>query len=324
MLRYIPVVTSHQLKFRVKMETASKVLMIRPVKFAMNPETCQTNAFQKPTNQTTDEVHRKSSEQFDNFVKLLRDNGVDVTVISDTVEPHTPDSIFPNNWITFYDNGTICLHSMENLNRRAERKPHVLDVLREKFIISNVVDLTTSEAKQQFLEGTGSVILDRKNRIAYACLSSRTHRSEFENYCNLFNFRGICFDAVDGNNIPIYHTNVMLSIADRYVVVCLDSVRDEKQRLELLRSFEESSKAVVSITLDQMNNFAGNVLQLRNGITGEKVLVMSTRAYNSLNQNQIEIVSKFNKIVHENVDVIENNGGGGVRCMIAEIFLTLK
>lgn len=306
------------------METASKVLMIRPVKFEMNPETCYTNAFQKATNETSDEVHRKSSEQFDNFVKQLQYHGVDVTVIDDTLEPHTPDSIFPNNWITFYENGTMCLHSMENINRRAERKPHVLNVLRDKFTISNTVDMTNSEAKQQFLEGTGSVILDRKNRIAYACLSSRTHQSEFENYCNLFNFNGICFNAVDKNNVPIYHTNVMLSVADRYVVVCLDSVRDEKQRMELIKSFEESSKSVIPISLEQMNNFAGNVLQLENGITGEKILVMSTRAYNSLEKDQIDAISKFNKIVHENVDVIENNGGGGVRCMIAEIFLTLK
>lgn len=306
------------------METASKVLMIRPVKFEMNPETCHTNAFQKASKETSDEVHRKSSEQFDNFVAQLQLNGVDVTVINDTLKPHTPDSIFPNNWITFYENGTVCLHSMENINRRAERKPHVMNVLREKFIISKTVDLTNSEAKQRFLEGTGSVILDRKNRNAYACLSSRTHQKEFENYCKLFNFKGICFNAVDKNDVPIYHTNVMLSVADRYVIVCLESVRDEYQRMELLKSFKESSKSVIPITMDQMNNFAGNVLQLKNGITGEKILVMSTRAYNSLEADQIEAISIFNKIVHENVDVIENNGGGGVRCMIAEIFLTLK
>lgn len=308
----------------VKIETASKVLMIRPVKFEMNPETCTTNAFQKPTNQSADEVHRKSSEQFDKFVTLLRDNGVDVTVVDDTLEPHTPDSVFPNNWITFYENETICLHSMENINRRAERKPHILKVLRDKFEISKIVDLTNSEEKQQFLEGTGSVILDRKNRIAYACLSSRTHQSEFENYCSLFNFKGNSFNAVDKNNVPIYHTNVMLSVADSYVIVCLDSVRDESQRMELLKCFKESSKTVIAITLEQMNNFAGNVLQLQNGVTGEKFLVMSTRAFNSLGKDQIETITKFNKIIHADVDVIENNGGGGVRCMIAEIFLTLK
>lgn len=306
------------------METASRVLMIRPVKFAMNLETCQTNVFQKRTNDTTDEVQRKSAEQFDNFVKRLRENGIDVTVIDDTPEPHTPDSIFPNNWITFYDNGTICLHSMENVSRRAERKPHVLDALRKKFHVSQTVDLTQSEEKQQFLEGTGSMILDRKNRIAYACLSTRTHRSEFDNYCKLFNFKGVCFDAVDGNNTPIYHTNVMLSVADRYVIICLDCIPDESQRLELLKSFENSSKLVIAITLEQMNNFAGNVLQLQNGITGEKILVMSTKAYNSLNANQIGTISEFNKIVHENVDVIENNGGGGVRCMMAEVYLSLE
>lgn len=290
----------------------------------MNPETCHTNAFQKSTNETADEVHRKSSEQFDRFVKLLKDNGIDVTVIDDTLEPHTPDSIFPNNWITFYHNGAICLHSMENINRRAERKPHVLDALYKKFVISETIDLTASEAKQQYLEGTGSVILDRKNRIAYGCLSSRTHHDEFENYCNLFNFKGISFNAVDANDVPIYHTNVMLSVADRYVIVCLDSVRDESQRTALLKSFDESSKSVISITLDQMNSFAANVLQLQNGNTGEKVLVMSTTAYNSLTEDQVATISRFNKIVHESVDVIENNGGGGVRCMMAEIFLKLK
>lgn len=306
------------------METASKILMIRPVKFESNPETCGTNAFQKRTNQSTDEVHQKSSQQFDNFVTLLRANGIDVTVIDDTLEPHTPDSIFPNNWITFYENETICLHSMENINRRAERKPHILNVLNDKFVISKIVDLTNSEERQQFLEGTGSVILDRRNRIAYACLSSRTHRSEFENYCNLFNLKGIAFNAVDKNNLPIYHTNVMLSIADNYVIVCSDSVRNDSERVDLLKSFAGTSKTVIEITLEQMNNFAGNVLQLQNGVTGEKFLVMSTRAYNCLDKDQIETISKFNKIVHENVDVIENNGGGGVRCMIAEIFLSLK
>lgn len=306
------------------METASKILMIRPIKFEMNAETCHTNAFQKGTNETAEKVHQKASEQFDNFVQQLRDNGIDVTVINDTVEPHTPDSIFPNNWITSYENGTICLHAMENINRRAERKPHVLNVLNEKFVISKTVDMTGSEAKNQFLEGTGSVILDRKNRIAYACLSSRTHRSEFERYCNSFNLKGICFNAVDENNIPIYHTNVMLSVADRYVIVCMESVRDESQRMELLKSFKESSKTVILINMKQMNNFAANVLQLQNGVTGEKILVMSTRAYNSLEKDQIEMISKFNKIVHGNVDVIENNGGGGVRCMIAEIFLASK
>lgn len=306
------------------METASKILMIRPVKFEMNPQTCQSNAFQKVTNETAVEVHQKASEQFDNFVKQLRDNGVDVTVVNDTLEPHTPDSIFPNNWITFYENGTICLHSMENINRRAERKPHVLNVLSDKFIISKTVDMTTSEAKNQFLEGTGSVILDRKNKIAYCCLSSRTHRSEFENYCNVFNLKGISFDAVDENNLPIYHTNVMLSVADKYVIICMESIRDENQRLEMLKSFEQSSKCVILINMKQMNDFAGNVLQLQNGVTGEKFLVMSTRAYNCLEKDQIEKIYKFNKIVHANVDVIENNGGGGVRCMIAEIFLTSK
>lgn len=306
------------------METASKILMIRPVRFEMNRETCHTNAFQKVTNETAEKVHGKASEQFDNLVKQLRNNGVDVTVINDTHEPHTPDSIFPNNWITFYENGTICLHSMCNVNRRAERKQHVLDVLRDKFVIVNTIDMTNSEEKNEFLEGTGSAIIERKNRIAYACLSSRTHRSEFENYCNLFNFKGICFDAVDENNLPIYHTNVMLSVADRYVIICIETVRDESQRTELLNSFADLSKCVIFIDMAQMNNFAGNVLQLQNGVTGEKMLFMSTRAYNCLTPNQIKTISQFNKIVHSNVDVIENNGGGGVRCMMAEIFLTTK
>jgi len=306
------------------MEAASKILMIRPVKFEMNPETCHTNAFQKSTNESAKEVHEKASKQFDNFVRQLQDNGVDVTVVNDTPQPHTPDSIFPNNWITFYENGTICIHSMENINRRAERKQHVLDVLSEKFIISNTIDMTNSEERNEFLEGTGSVIIDRKNCIAYCCISSRSHRSEFENYCNLLNLKGICFNAVDANNIPIYHTNVMLSVADKYVIVCMDSIRDEDQRIELLKSFEKSSKCVIFIDMEQMNNFAGNVLQLQNGVTGEKILVMSTRAYNCLRKDQLTTISNFNKIVHADVDVIENNGGGGVRCMMAEIFLTAK
>ena len=292
--------------------------MIRPVNFSFNAETAVNNAFQ--VSGAANDAQRKALTEFENFVTLLRDNGVDVTVIEDTPEPYTPDSIFPNNWVSFHDAGTVCLYPMYAVNRRLERKPDVLNAVAKKFRIDATLDFTAYEAQALFLEGTGSMVLDRDQKIAYACLSPRTDRKILLDFCEKMGYTPEIFTAVDGSGQPIYHTNVMMCVADRYVVVCLDSVPAQKERELLVATIRASGKAIVPITLDQMNHFAGNMLQVHNG-KGEKLLVMSSQAYDSLTPAQVQRLETFNRILHAPLTTIETNGGGSARCMLAEIHL---
>jgi hypothetical protein len=292
--------------------------MIRPVNFSFNAETAVNNAFQVAGAAT--DAQRKALTEFDNFTHLLRDNGVDVTVIDDTPQPYTPDSIFPNNWVSFHDAGTICLYPMYAANRRQERKPGVLTAIGQKFRIDATLDFSGYEADDLFLEGTGSMVLDRDKRIAYACLSPRTDRKVLLDFCEKMDYTPEIFTAVDDAGRPIYHTNVMMCVADRYVVVCLDSVPDKKERALLAATIRTSGKAIIPITLDQMNHFAGNMLQVHNE-KGEKLLVMSSQAYDSLTPTQVQALESFNRILHAPLTTIETNGGGSARCMLAEIHL---
>ena len=292
--------------------------MIRPVNFSFNAETAVNNAFQ--VSGAADDAQRKALTEFESFVTMLRDNGVDVTVIDDTPQPYTPDSIFPNNWVSFHDAGTVCLYPMFAVNRRGERKPGVLDAIGKKFRIDATLDFTGYEAQTLFLEGTGSMVLDRDQRIAYACLSPRTDRKILLDFCEKMDYTPEIFTAVDGSGQPIYHTNVMMCVADRYVVVCLDSVPAQKERELLVATIRASGKAIIPITLDQMNHFAGNMLQVHNG-KGEKLLVMSSQAYDSLTPAQVQQLETFNRILHAPLTTIETNGGGSARCMLAEIHL---
>lgn len=292
--------------------------MIRPRRFGYNPETAVNNAFQLAPTEDAQAIQQKALSEFDAFVALLRSKGVDVTVVEDTESPHTPDSIFPNNWISFHEDGSIFLYPMFAENRRKERKPAVLDAVRSRFRIDQTHDLTAYENDSVFLEGTGSMVLDRDNRIAYACLSERTHPEVLQAFCDISGYRPVAFFSVDENNQPIYHTNVMMCVGDRYVVICLESIPEEKER-NLVRSIiEVSGKTIVEINYQQMNHFAGNMLQVQNE-KGEKWLVMSSQAYHSLTPAQIETLQRFNPILHSSLETIESNGGGSARCMMAEI-----
>ena len=291
--------------------------MIQPVNFGYNAETAVNNAFQVQSSETN--VQQKALKEFNDFVTVLQNNGVDVTVVLDTNLPHTPDSIFPNNWVSFHHDGTLLLYPMYAVNRRAERKEHVLEKIMEKFSVAKKIDLSSYEARNIFLEGTGSMVLDRDNRIAYACLSPRTDETVLADFCRQMNYKPVVFDATDGNGQAIYHTNVLMCVADKYVVICLESIVDLEQRQFVSETIIKSGKKVIAITLHQMNHFAGNMLQVEND-KAEKLLVMSTQAYDSLTTEQAEILKSYNSIIHSPLTTIETNGGGSARCMIAEIF----
>jgi hypothetical protein len=295
--------------------------MIRPVRFGFNAQTAVNNAFQVAT-PNQQKVQQEAIEEFDGFVEKLRNAHVDVTVVEDTPEPHTPDSLFPNNWISFHSNGSIVLYPMFAANRRLERKQTVLDAIKNKFLIQQTEDMSVYENKQLYLEGTGSMVLDRDNRLAYACLSPRTDLQVLEDFCSRMNYTPVVFNSVDEKNQPIYHTNVMMCVADHYVVICLDSIPDEKEKDTVIGKIKATGKSIVNISLSQMNHFAGNMLQIENS-SGEKILVMSSQAYESLSPDQINELSGFNTILHSSLHTIESNGGGSARCMMAEIHLPL-
>ncbi|MBO9660552.1 MAG: hypothetical protein J7527_17150, partial [Chitinophagaceae bacterium] len=304
------------------MQTTSHILMIRPVSFVFNEQTAVNNAFQSVTEDNSN-VQEMALAEFDTFVTVLRNDGLDVTVVQDTAEPHTPDSIFPNNWVSFHGNGTVMLYPMFAPNRRAERKPHVLASISQKFTIGQTIDLTEFENNDLFLEGTGSMVLDRDKQIAYACLSPRTNEQVLGEFCKKMNYTPVLFTSTDGNGQDIYHTNVMMCVADRYVVICLESIASPEEQQKVSDVILQSNKEIIPISLKQMNHFAGNMLQVENR-QGEKLLVMSTQAYESLSEEQIEKLHSFNRIVHSPINTIETNGGGSARCMMAEIFLKQK
>ena len=299
----------------------SHLLMIRPSRFAYNAETAVNNAFQVAPSDS-ESVQTKALAEFDAFVEKLKSNGIDVTVVQDIPEPHTPDSIFPNNWISFHSDGTICLYPMFAINRRLERKPHVLEAIEQKFVVKYTIDFSVYENNQTYLEGTGSMVLDRGNQIAYACLSQRTNKFVLREFSKSMNYTPITFTANDESGNPIYHTNVMMCVADDYVVICLASITEDFEKQYVVKALESSGKKIIDITYHQLNHFAGNMLQVKNN-KGEKFLVMSTQAYNSLNDNQLKTIESFNPILHSDISTIETNGGGSARCMMAEVFLPI-
>lgn len=298
------------------MSCTDHLLMIRPVRFGFNAQTAVNNSFQKDTGSSVQEM---ALAEFDHFVQLLRDNNITVTVIDDTPEPHTPDSIFPNNWISFHEEETLVLYPMYAPNRRQERKATVLGQMKETLAYQNVIDLTHWEDKAVFLEGTGSMVLDRDNRIAYACLSERTQMPALEDFCERMRYDMIPFHSMDEKGLPVYHTNVMLCVADEYAVICTDSVKNKSERQRLLNSFAVNNKELVTISMAQMRQFAGNMLQVKNK-TGEKLLIMSAAAHACLNKEQLDTLQLFNRIITVPLLHIETAGGGSARCMMAEIF----
>ncbi|MDX9782220.1 MAG: arginine deiminase-related protein [Bacteroidales bacterium] len=302
------------------MQTTSKVLMVRPVRFGFNEQTAENNSFQKRGYEQS--AQEMALEEFDKFVTLLKSNGVEVVVVEDTPEPHTPDSIFPNNWFSTHATGELILYPMCAPNRRLERKESVLKVIRElgeKGKMKRVVDLTHFENENLFLEGTGSLIFDRKNKLAFACRSPRCDIAVLEELCDKIDYEFLDFGAYDRDGKPIYHTNVMMCVGEKFVVACLDSIKDIDERTEFIAFVEDCDKELVEISMDQMEQFAGNMLQLKSK-EGEPLLVMSATAKRALTSGQLESLSSYCKIIAPELESIEINGGGSARCMLAEIF----
>lgn len=298
---------------------ASHILMVRPVNFAFNAQTAESNAFQK--NEEQKNVQQKAVKEFDGFVEILRNNGIGVTVIEDTPEPHTPDSIFPNNWVSFHENGSVFLYPMQAENRRLERK--VFRLIKEAFDVKETFDLSYFEQQQKFLEGTGSMVLDRENKLAFACLSPRTNQEVLEEFCRISGYQPVLFHASDQSGKAIYHTNVLMALGDLFAVICLDSIQNQSEKTLVKEALQQSGKEIIEISLEQMNAFAGNMLQLRSK-SGESLLVMSEKAFLSLNQTQIKTLEKYGKLIYSALNTIETNGGGSARCMMAEVFLPVK
>ncbi|MBS7334092.1 MAG: amidinotransferase [Weeksellaceae bacterium] len=307
-----------------KQQYTNTILMVEPVNFNYNPQTAVNNYFQNEADEQAEIVQNQALEEFKNMVSALRSKGVNVITIKDTQNPHTPDSIFPNNWISFHEDGTVVQYPMYAENRRLERREEdVLSLLEEKgFNIIDVLDFTTAEEEEIYLEGTGSIILDRQNDIAYAAISQRTDEELFIEFCEELEYSPVIFTAnqtVDGKRLPIYHTNVMMCIADEYAVICLSTIDDKKERKYVVENLKDTGKEIIAITEEQMHQFAGNMLQV--GGLGQKYLVMSQTAFNSLTTEQIAAIEKYNPILPVKIDMIEKLGGGSARCMMAEIFL---
>lgn len=299
--------------------------MIRPVAFRMNEQTAVNNYYQKVLDGLTPQtVNAKAQEEFDNFVKKLRLVGVNVIVVEDTLQSDTPDSIFPNNWISFHENGDVVLYPMFAENRRAERREDILDILEEQgFVINEIMDYTSAEEDNIFLEGTGSLLLDRENGKAYCALSPRADEELMIEFCEDFELSPVIFEAfqtVNGERKLIYHTNVMMCLGDTFAVICADCIDDKKERKMVLDSLKGDEKDIILITEDQVNNFAGNMLEVK-GNDGKRYLVMSSSAYHSLTKKQISQLEQHVTILHSSLDTIEACGGGSARCMMAEIFL---
>lgn len=305
-------------------QTTNTILMIRPIHFRMNEQTAVNNYFQEDLKLKNPEINRKAQQEFDDFVEVLKSNGVNVIVLSDDELLDTPDSIFPNNWVSFHENGDIAIYPMFAENRRKERREEVFMTLeREGFKIENIVDYTSAEDEGLFLEGTGSLVLDREHKIAYCALSPRADEDLFIEFCEDFDYFPVVFNAyqtVNNQRMPIYHTNVMMCVGTKIAVICLDSIDDKKERKQVLQQLKNTGKEIIAITEAQMHQFAGNMLQLK-GANNQDLLVMSQSAYNSLTQEQLRTIEKYCKIVSSSLETIETCGGGSARCMMAEVFL---
>ena len=305
------------------MQITNTVLMIRPVRFRMNEQTAVNNYFQEKIDTENQQINHQAQQEFDTFVQKLRLVGVKVIVVDDIYEQNTPDSVFPNNWISFHQNGNVALYPMFAENRRRERREDILDKIEaEGFLIENVYDYTSAEEENIFLEGTGVMVLDRINRKAYCALSPRADEDLFIEFCEDFEYTPIIFHAyqqVDDKQALIYHTNVMMAVGDTFAVICADSITDKKERKNVLAHLKDDKKEIIYITTQQMEHFAGNMLQVQGD--NSTYLVMSDAAYQSLTPAQINQLEQHTKILHTNLTTIETCGGGSARCMLAEVFL---
>jgi hypothetical protein len=300
------------------------ILMIRPVAFRNNDETAVNNYFQKKLGRTLPKtIQAKALKEFNNLVVKLEKIGLNVIVVDDTLKPDTPDSIFPNNWISFHEKGIVCVYPMFAKNRRLERREDVLEIVEKNgFKIKNIIDYTSAEEENLFLEGTGSMVLDRVNKIAYCALSPRSNEEIFIEFCEDLEYTPVVFRAnqiIDGKRKSIYHTNVMMSVGKDFVIICLKTISDKKQRKHVADALTNSDKEIINITEEQVNNFAGNIIQLTSK-DKKDYIVMSKNAHKSLSKAQIKIIEKHGKIISSDINTIETCGGGSLRCLITEIF----
>ena len=296
--------------------------MIRPLRFESNPMTAESNRFQGKLEMSPDAQNAAAQREFDGLVATLRDVGIDVVVVDDTLDPHTPDSVFPNNWVSFHADGRVVLFPLEAQNRRAERRMDIIEQVDTDFgyLVSEVVDLSGHEQTGHFLEGTGSMVLDRANHVAYACLSSRTQLDPLGDFAQRMDYEVVAFDAVDRDGIPIYHTNVLMNIGEEIVVVCDEAIARDEQRVAVMQRLRETGHEVISLSYDQLEAFAGNMLEMRS-TDGARIVAMSQQAHDSLGRDQIERLQQNGSVVTAAIDTIENSAGGSVRCMLAEIHL---
>ncbi|WBX95733.1 citrulline utilization hydrolase CtlX [Chryseobacterium gambrini] len=307
------------------MQTTDTVLMIEPIAFGFNAETAKNNYFQ--VEQKGFDTQFKALSEFKAFVEKLRSKGINVITVKDTLDPHTPDSIFPNNWVSFHKDGKVVLYPMFASNRRVERRDDIIETIKEQgFEVAEIDDWSFPETQGHFLEGTGSMIFDHDNKIAYGSVSLRLDENLFREFCEKYGFTPVVFHSfqtVGEERLPIYHTNVMMCVADKFVVICLDCIDDELERSKVIETIKNSGKEIVEISEEQMQQFAGNMLQVNNK-DGQKFLVMSETAYQSLNEDQIAAIEKYCEIIYSDLNTIEVNGGGSARCMLAEVFLPKK
>ena len=308
----------------MKKQITDTVLMIRPVRFRTNEETIVNNYFQKGINITQEEINRKAQQEFDMLVQKLREVGVHVIQVEDIYEQDTPDSIFPNNWISFHNNGDVAIYPMFAENRRRERREDILDIVEEAgFEIENVFDYTEAENEGIFLEGTGAMVLDRIHRKAYCALSPRASEELFIEFCEDFEYTPVIFRAfqkTDGELKPIYHTNVMMALGRTFAIVCLDTIEDKNERKNVLNHLKEDKKEIITISREQVDYYAGNMLEVKG--KEHSYLVMSQTAYESLTPQQIEAIERHTQILYSDLSTIEICGGGSARCMLAEVFFT--
>lgn len=304
-------------------QTTNKILMIEPVAFGYNDQTAVNNYFQQKSDDYNIDIQKFALDEFNTMVETLRAKNINVLTVKDTLHPHTPDSIFPNNCISFHFGGQVVFYPMFAQNRRKERRDDILQLIEAQgIVINNFDDFTFWEEQNLFLEGTGSMVFDRVNRIAYAALSERTDKSVFLQFCKVFGFEPVHFTSnqtVNGKRLPIYHTNVMMSIADEFAVICLDSIDNETEKSLVIEKLKSTGKEIISITEEQMHKFAGNMLQIENK-EGKKFLVISESAFHSLTDFQIERLKYYNELIIISIPTIERVGGGSVRCMMAEVF----
>ena len=304
------------------MQTAKTVLMVEPIAFGYNSQTAENNYFQ--IEQKEADIQEKALLEFTQFAEKLRNKGIEVITVKDTLNPHSPDSIFPNNWVSFHSDGKVALYPMFAVNRRVERRQDILETLKEKgFNITEIDDLSSSENDEKYLEGTGSMIFDHDYRIAYGSVSLRLDEELFREFCAKYKYEPVVFHSyqnVGDQRLPIYHTNVMMCVAENFAVICLDCIDDELEREKVQEVLKSSKKEVIEISEEQLQQFAGNMLQVQNE-AGEKFLVMSETAYKALTQDQILKIERYCEIIYADLNTIETNGGGSARCMLAEVFL---